>query len=148
MTTTLHIRRLGQISATEREAFSRLLPQLSPHLADLSAERAEAIVRDPHAALLVAERDGRIVGMLTLVWYDVPSGRKAWIEDVVVDAAARRCGVGEALVRSAVERAGREGVERLQLTSAPVREAARALYRKLGFEEAKTGVFVLKTDTK
>ena len=86
--------------------------------------------------------------MLSLVWYDVPSGRKGWIEDVVVDAAVRRRGVGEALLEEALRIARCEGVERLQLTSSPSREAARALYRKLGFEEMETGVFVFKADTK
>ena len=75
----------------------------------------------------------------------VPSGRKGWIEDVVVDASARGAGVGEALVRAALERAAREGVERVMLTSRPARRAARALYRKVGFEEAETSVFVRRT---
>ena len=145
---TVRIRQVTHISAAEREAFARLLPQLSPRLGALSGERAAVIARAPRTVLLVAETgDGRIVGMLTLVWYDLPSGRRAWVEDVVVDAAARRCGAGEALVREAVSRAAREGVGRLMLTSAPHRTAARALYRKLGFVETETGVFVLKTDT-
>lgn len=148
MSATIHIRQVEAVSAAEIEAFARLLPQLSPRFGALSAERARAIVGAPGTALFVAECGERIVGMLTLVWYDVPSGRKAWIEDVVVDAAARRCGTGAALVRAAVARAASAGAGRLQLTSAPARAAARALYRKLGFEEAETGVFVLKTDTK
>lgn len=148
MSSTVHIRQVEEISPVEIEAFARLLPQLSPRLGALSDERARAVVGAPRTALFVAERDGRIVGMLTLVWYDVPSGRKAWVEDVVVDAAARRCGVGEALVRAALVRAADAGVGQLLLTSSPARSAARALYRKLGFEEAETGVFVFKTDTK
>ncbi len=39
---------------------------------------------------------GEVAGMLSLAWYDVPSGRCAWIEDVVVDAAARGRGAGRA----------------------------------------------------
>lgn len=147
MPASIYIRQVKEVSAVEIEAFARLLPQLSPRLGALAPGRAEAIASAPGTALLVAECDGRIVGMLTLVWYDVPSGRKAWIEDVVVDAAARRCRAGEALVRAAIARAAAEHAVRLQLTSAPAREAARALYRKLGFEEARTGVFVLKTNT-
>jgi len=92
--------------------------------------------------------DGRIAGVLTLVWYDVPSGRKAWVEDVVVDAAARGCGAGEALVKAATEHAARIGAAKVMLTSNPAREAARGLYRKIGFEEAGTTVFVFKTDRK
>jgi ribosomal protein S18 acetylase RimI-like enzyme len=93
-------------------------------------------------------RDAWIAGVLTLVWYDVPSGRKAWVEDVVVDAAARGCGAGEALVKAATEHAARIGAAKVMLTSNPAREAARGLYRKIGFEEAGTTVFVFKTDRK
>jgi len=100
------------------------------------------------AALFAARLDGRIAGVLTLVWYDVPSGRKAWVEDVVVDAAARGCGAGEALVKAGTEHAARIGAAKVMLTSNPAREAARALYRKIGFEEAGTTVFVFKTDRK
>lgn len=100
------------------------------------------------AALFAARLDGRIAGVLTLVWYDVPSGRKAWVEDVVVDAAARGCGAGEALVKAATEHAARIGAAKVMLTSNPAREAARGLYRKIGFEEAGTTVFVFKTDRK
>lgn len=82
------------------------------------------------------------------MWYDVPSGRKAWVEDVVVDAAARGCGAGEALVKAGTEHAARIGAAKVMLTSNPAREAARALYRKIGFEEAGTTVFVFKTDRK
>ena len=80
------------------------------------------------------------------MWYDVPSGRKAWIEDVVVDAARRGAGIGEALVREALSRAAAAGVPRVMLTSSAARRAARALYRKVGFEEVETAVFARKTD--
>ena len=89
---------------------------------------------------------GRIVGVLTLVWYDAPSGRKAWIEDVVVDSAARGCGAGRALVEAAQRLAREIGADRLMLTSNPRRTAARALYRKCGFNEAETTVFVSNMD--
>lgn len=58
----------------------------------LSRQAIERVVCSDGAALFAARLDGRIAGVLTLVWYDVPSGRKAWVEDVVVDAAARGCG--------------------------------------------------------
>lgn len=98
------------------------------------------------AADAAGAAEGRIVGMLTLVWYDVPSGRKAWIEDVVVDAAARGCGAGRALVEAAQRLAREVGAGHLMLTSNPRRTAARALYRKCGFNEAETTVFAAKTD--
>ncbi len=137
-----------EITESLREAFARLMPQLSPRLGAPAAGRLEALLASPSAVLLEARYRGRIVGVLTLVWYDTPSGRKAWIEDVVVDAAARGCGAGRALVAAALERAAAEGVGRVMLTSAPRRVTARALYRKMGFEEAETNVFVLKMDRK
>ena len=66
----------------------------------------------------------------------------------LVDAAARGCGAGEALVKAATEHAARIGAAKVMLTSNPAREAARGLYRKIGFEEAGTTVFVFKTDRK
>ena len=93
-----------------------------------------------------AEAGGCVRGLLTLVWYDVPSGRKAWIEDVVVDAEVRGTGAGRALVAAALEHAAVVGAGEVLLTSNPAREAARALYRKMGFEEAATTVFAIKTD--
>ena len=143
----LVVYRVTAFSEALAEAFARLLPQLSPRLGALSEERLRRLLAAPAAALYVAERAGRIVGTLTLAWYDAPSGRKAWIEDVVVDAAVRGLGLGEALVRAAQRAAAAEGVERVQLTSNLSRRAARALYRKCGFKEAETSVFVYKTDT-
>ena len=142
----LVVYRVTAFSEALAEAFARLLPQLSPRLGALSEERLRRLLAAPAAALYVAERAGRIVGTLTLAWYDAPSGRKAWIEDVVVDAAARSCGAGEALVRAAQRHAAEMGAKRVMLTSNPSRTAARALYRKCGFNEAETTVFACKTD--
>lgn len=85
--------------------------------------------------------EGRIVGLLSVAFYDVPSGRKAWIEDVVVDAAARGGGVGEALVRAALNVAREEGAVRVMLTSNPARRAAHRLYERMGFERYGTDCF-------
>ncbi|WP_295937141.1 GNAT family N-acetyltransferase [uncultured Alistipes sp.] len=142
----VEIREITEISTPVEEALARLMPQLSPSLGAPSHELLQRIVGSGHTVLFAAVSGAQIVGVLTLTWYDVPSGRKAWIEDVVVDTAARGCGAGEALVRAAVGHAARIGAVKLQLTSNPARQAAHALYRKIGFEEVKTAVFVLKTE--
>ena len=85
----LEVRQVTEVTDSLLEAFGRLMPQLSPRLEAPSGERLRAVAANPSAALFTAESGGAVVGALTLVWYDVPSGRKAWIEDVVVDAAAR-----------------------------------------------------------
>ena len=143
---TVEIRRITQVSDALEEAFARLMPQLSPRLGAPSREVLRRVAGSETGALLAAVAGERIVGVLTLAWYDAPSGRKAWSEDVVVDGAARGCGAGDALVRAAVEQAARIGAGKVMLTSNPAREAARALYRKVGFEEVETTVFAFKTD--
>jgi GNAT superfamily N-acetyltransferase len=82
------------------DAFARLLPQLSSSATALSHETLTEIIAAPHNTVLLA-RDpsagGQIVGTLTLVIFRIPTATRAWIEDVVVDGAARGRGVGEAL---------------------------------------------------
>jgi ribosomal protein S18 acetylase RimI-like enzyme len=91
--------------------------------------------------LLVAREADRIVGMLTLVTFRIPTGVRAWIEDVAVDAEARGKGVGEALSREAIRIAASRNARTVELTSRPKREAANRLYRKIGFEPRDTKVY-------
>lgn len=126
------------------EAFARLLPQLSERMTAPDREAVARIVASPATRQLVAAaEDGRIVGLLSVALYDVPSGRKAWIEDVVVDAATRGRGIGEALVREALALARREGVARVMLTSNATRRAAHRLYERMGFVRYETDCFRL-----
>ena len=85
--------------------------------------------------------DGRIVGLLTLVVFRIPTGVRAWIEDVVVDEAVRGRGVGEALSQDAVRRALGLGARTVELTSRPSREAANRLYQRLGFVRRDSNVY-------
>lgn len=141
-TLTVRIRRVGSVTPTLQRGMARLLPQLSDRLPVPDSDRLQTIVASPSSALFVAERGDSVVGMLTLAWYDVPSGRKAWVEDVVVDAAERGTGVGAGLVDAALDHAARLGASRVMLTSSPAREAAHRLYGRKGFTRAETTVFV------
>jgi ribosomal protein S18 acetylase RimI-like enzyme len=124
------------------EAMARLVPQLSRSAPPPTASELEAIVASPATALLVArDGGGRIVGTLTLAVFRIPTGVRAWIEDVVVAEEARGAGAGAALVRAAVELAGREGARTVDLTSRPDREAANRLYVREGFEARHTNVY-------
>jgi ribosomal protein S18 acetylase RimI-like enzyme len=123
-----------------REALSHLLPQLSssppPTLDEL-----RLITANPESVLFVARLEGRIVGSLTLIFYRIPTGLKAWIEDVVVDESARGHGIGELLNRAALDEARRRGAKAVSLTSRPSREAANRLYQRIGFESRPTNVY-------
>lgn len=125
-------------------AFSRLTPQLSRGVAVPTREVIREIVEAQASTVLLARdlRDGgRIVGMLTLVVFRIPTGVRAWIEDVVVDEALRGRGVGEVLSREAVRRAVGSGARTVELTSRPSREAANRLYQRLGFVLRESNVY-------
>jgi ribosomal protein S18 acetylase RimI-like enzyme len=121
-------------------AFARLIPQLSSSPPP-AADELEAIIQGDDTVLFVARVDDRIVGSLTLAFYRIPTGLKAWIEDVVVDDAARGQGVGEALNRAAIAEAGHRGAKNVSLTSRSSREAANRLYQRMGFDAYETNVY-------
>jgi ribosomal protein S18 acetylase RimI-like enzyme len=138
----LRIEEATQVDDELVAAFAALVPQLSRGASAPDRAELEAIVSSPATTLLVA-RDGgdRIVGSLTLVIFRIPTGVRAWIEDVVVDERARGHGVGAALVEAATERAERAGSRTVDLTSRPDRVAANRLYARMGFVPRKTNVY-------
>lgn len=95
--------------------------------------------------MFVARVDNQIVGLLTLAIFRIPTAVRAWIEDVVVDSSARGLGVGEALNMAAIAEATRRGAKTVDLTSRPSREAAKKLYKRLGFVERDTNVYRFDT---
>jgi ribosomal protein S18 acetylase RimI-like enzyme len=110
----------------------------------LSLFSAAAVVRNDAAPTFVAEADGRVVGMVTLCFLETLTGRKAYVDHLVVLPEARQAGVGRALMTDAIERARSAGASRIDLTAGPEKQAGRALYRSLGFEQRETGVFRLQ----
>jgi ribosomal protein S18 acetylase RimI-like enzyme len=122
-------------------AFARLVPQLSRSSPVPGEAELAEIVASPATVLLVGRDGDAIVGSLTLVLFRIPTGVRAWIEDVVVDESVRGRGVGEALSREALRRAVAAGARTVDLTSRPSREAANRLYRRLGFEIRDTNVY-------
>lgn len=124
------------------EAFARLVPQLSSSNPPPTEAEVAELVASPATTVLVARGEGgTIVGTLTLCTFRIPTGVRAWIEDVVVDASARGQGVGRALTQAAVDEAGRRGARTVDLTSRPSRESANRLYRSLGFQPRDTNVY-------
>jgi ribosomal protein S18 acetylase RimI-like enzyme len=131
---TLQVEVLDKVTGDVVEAFGRLLPQLSRSAPPLGQADLEAIVGCPANTVLLARSAGTITGTLTLVMFPLPSGLRAWIEDVVVDESARGQGAGEKLTREALRIAAQAGARTVDLTSRPSREAAGRLYERIGFE--------------
>jgi GNAT superfamily N-acetyltransferase len=123
-------------------ALARLLPQLNARLPLPDLVRLRRLVADPAVTLLVARDGDEIVGTTTVIVYTTPFWIKARLDEVVVDESARGKGVGEALVKAALEIGRERGAQVAELQSGrgPAREAAHALYLRLGFKIRETDV--------
>ncbi len=126
------------------EAINDLLSQLSSSALLLSPTDLREIIQSKSSRLLMAKKDGQYYGSLTLAIFKIPTGTRAWVEDVVVNKSARGKGVGKMLLECAVSMAKEAGAKTIDLTSRPSREAANALYRKAGFELRETNVYRYK----
>lgn len=122
-------------------AFARLIPQLSRSSAPPNGDEIAAMIASDSSDVLIARDHTGILGSLTLVTFRIPTGVRAWIEDVVVDDAARGKGVGDKLNRFALDLAGRKGAKTIDLTSRPSREAANRLYQRIGFLPRETNIY-------
>ena len=98
----------------------------------------------PASTVLLARVDGDIVGMLTLVTFPIPTGVRAWIEDVVTDESARGKGVATALIDEAIRLAKEASARTVDLSSRPSRQAAGVLYERMGFEQRETRMYRYK----
>jgi ribosomal protein S18 acetylase RimI-like enzyme len=123
------------------DAFAHLVPQLSSSSPPPGPDALRAMIDAPGTTVFVARLGDAIVGTLTLVVFRIPTGVRAWIEDVVVDDAARGRGAGEALTRAALAKAAELGAKTVELTSRPSREAANRLYLRLGFAPRQTNLY-------
>jgi ribosomal protein S18 acetylase RimI-like enzyme len=140
----MHIENVSRATQELCEAFQRLIPQLGAHKLPPTLEDLNALIQSEASTLLVArypDGKGPIAGVLCLTVYRVPTGLRSIIEDVIVDENMRRRGIGEALMRHAVELARAAGAEGVSLTSNPQREAANQLYQSMGFELRKTNPY-------
>ena len=106
------------------------------------AEAYDRVAADPAQRLVVAERDGRVVGTLQLSVIPGLSRRGATrsiIEGVRVARDDRDHGLGTELITWAVEESRRAGCSLVQLTSDASRTDARRFYERLGFEASHVG---------
>ena len=137
----MKIEELTDFSITSLDAINGLLPQLSPSVVALQESDLRNIVDSDSTKLFLAIDEDGVFGMLSLVLFRIPTGRKAWVEDVVVDEKARGRGGGKLLTEHAIQVAREHGAHSVDLTSRPSREAANALYQRVGFEQRVTNVY-------
>lgn len=138
----VHVDELRSADASVLVALNALLPQLSSSAAPMTFDDLAQMVDGDASHVLVARNDdGTVLAMLTLVVFRIPTGVRAWIEDVVVDESARGTGAGAALNRAAISLAYDLGAKTIDLTSRPSRVAANGLYQKLGFVPRDTNIY-------
>lgn len=137
----MKIKEIDHVNDAILNAFKVLIPQLNANSPIPTKEYLETIVNSESTKIFIAEEDNQISGTLTLVFNRIPTGEKAWIEDVVVNQTARGKGVGKALTQFAIDYAIGKGVTKIDLTSVPERVAANKLYQKLGFKKRTTNVY-------
>ena len=132
---------VAEYSEEVLSALNELLPQLSLSAVPLSEASLLRIIQSDSSRLLVAEENGQIFGSLTLVVFAIPTGTRAWIEDVVVSVNARGKGVGRLLSEYAVRLANELGAKTIDLTSRPSRKVANNLYKSAGFIQRETNIY-------
>ena len=135
-----------EISEASNEILSQvngLLPQLSKSASPLSLESLDILTKSESTNLFVAKEGKKVWGMLSLVLFPIPTGTKAWVEDVVVDSSARGKGIGKALMNHALKKVREKRGKSIDLTSRPSRETANKLYQSLGYQKRETNVYRL-----
>ena len=131
-------------------AFARLHPQLSSSPPPNAEALGRIVSHQANTVILARTNQSKdtdantIVGAMTLVLFPLASGLRAWIEDVVVDSAARGRGIGAAMNQRAIQIAREAGARTVDLTSRPDRHEANRLYARLGFKPRTTNVYRLE----
>lgn len=122
---------------SDSEAIARLLDQLGyPASTAEIPTRLDRLSQADRAAVFLADRDGKVVGLATVHILSVVNRIRdvAWLTALVVDESARGTGVGRRLVESVEAFARQQGCERLSVTTHEDRADARAFYVRIGFE--------------
>ena len=135
------IRELVECTVEDLGQLNGLIPMLSKSASPLTLEKLEEILQSSSTHLYVAEQGSEIIGMLSLVIFPIPTGIRAWIEDVVVSEKARGQGLGKKLTLYALEQSKKYSVVSVDLTSRPSREIANKLYQNVGFQKRETNVY-------
>ena len=140
----IDIYELSSADGKTLRAVNELIPQLSQSASLMNEIQLRQLLESEATKLFFAQDKEVVLGMLSLVIFPIPTGTKAWVEDVVVSQTARGKGVGVALMNHALAVAKDAGAKSVDLTSRPSREVANKLYQKLGFTARETNVYRLK----
>lgn len=125
-----------------------LLNQLTSSPISFTKEKLQTIIDNKDSHLYFFQKGEQVYGMITTGSYEAPTGRKTWIEDVVVDEKFRGAGLGRKMLQEMLDKLSLEENTTLMLTSNPKRIAANALYKSLGFTPKETNVYKMEIKKK
>jgi len=123
------------------DAFQRLIPQLSSLTPPTRDDLLDLINADATNLFIARDTEGKIVATVTLTCFRVPTGVRAIIEDLVVDAESRAQGTATKLTQACLDLAEQYGAKGVMLTSNPRRAEANRLYQKMGFKRWETNLY-------
>lgn len=142
---------LKSINLNKLKAINQLIPQLDSKLKLLTIKEMRKIPKQKQIKILVAtpkNNPDQIIGILFFVFFQTLAGKRARIEDLVVDQKYRGLGIGKKLVNRALTLAKKLKIKQIELTSRPERIVANNLYRKLNFLKKQTNVYQLEFNSK
>jgi len=138
----IQIKEITNYTPEIKNTIAHFLKLLQGTDSGISDDQLKEIISSENSYLFFAANTYDVyMGMLTVGIYQSPTGKKAWIEDVVVDETFRGQGIGENLIEFAIQFARQQQVDILTLTSSPARVAANNLYKKIGFQPKGTNVY-------
>ncbi len=142
----IKIEKITTVTPELQSGLNRLVMHFGSITKQLTEVDITYMVHSQSNKLFIAKnkQTGEIIGMLTLIMYRIPSTKKALIEEIAVDDAYRKKGIGTRLMKEAMEYARQAGVAYVDLTSNPKREIANKFYQHLGFQRRETNVYRLK----
>jgi GNAT superfamily N-acetyltransferase len=139
------------IRLAQKEDYNQLLGLLKqlnpadPETAEVEYKVFEEIIESKYLDLIVAEYEGNLLGScyLNLVPNMTRGGRPyAVIENVITDSEHRSRGIGKALIKRALELAGKENCYKVMLMSGRKDQAVHAFYKKCGFDSDEKQAYI------
>lgn len=143
----MHIEKVSEINTEIYQAICDLVPQLGAHKIIPTKDEIAALLNSEASTLLVARypnEESKIVGILTISIYRVPTGVRSIVEDVIVDNSIRRRGIAKALMQAAIDIARAADANGVALTSNSQRVEANLLYQNMGFAKRETNAYFYK----
>ncbi|WP_336702738.1 GNAT family N-acetyltransferase [Chryseobacterium indologenes] len=138
----MRIEKINHSIAEVQKRINYFLNILTGRSGNLSFEQLDAILKSSNTHLFfIFNEENTAVGMITLVIYNTCLGKKAWVEDVVIDNIYQGQGFGRMIMEFVIEFAKIEKVNILMLTSNSSRIAANSLYQKIGFKKKETNFY-------